>query len=84
MKSGSFVTPKKHSDGCSVSQLTHSQVAFNDYFVIQEASTSGGISNFKFNTQRPRQLPVTDISLWLGSGSNEAMAIDFGPVCFSR
>jgi hypothetical protein len=47
-------------------------------------ASSAGASNYMFNTQRPRQLPVTDISLWLGSGSNEAMAVEFGPVCFSR
>jgi hypothetical protein len=49
-----------------------------------DASSAGASSNFKFSTRRPRQLPVTDISLWLGSGSNEAMAVEFGPVCFSR
>jgi hypothetical protein len=46
--------------------------------------SAGGSSNFMFNTNRPRQLPVTDISLWLGSGSNEAIGVEFGPVCFSR
>ena len=47
-------------------------------------SSTGAHSNYMFNTNRPQKLPVTDVSLWLGGTSGEAVAIDFGAVCFSR
>ena len=86
MKAGSSISPQVYSNGCSVScvfKKTHHHSVFMPLLNAQEAS-SASASNFMFTTKRPRQLPVTDISLWLGSGSDEAMAVEFGPVCFSR
>lgn len=88
MKSGSSIKPHSFSDGCSVSlnisTFTRRLFTFVAHIIQQMASSAGASSSFMFDTKRPRQLPVTDISLWLGSSSNEAMAVEFGPVCFSR
>lgn len=86
MKSGSFIKPHTFSDGCSVSQNTDAFLirSFPSLSFQQMSSSAGASSNIMLKTKRPRQLPVTDISLWLGSSGEEAMAVEFGPVCFSR
>ena len=62
----------------------YNSVACIDFFPSQEATSLPASSRFNFHTKRPQQLPVTDISLWLGSDSSEALAVELGPVCFSR
>ena len=39
---------------------------------------------YSFSTNKPVQLPVTDVDMWLGSQNGEAMGMELGPVCFSR
>ena len=44
-----------------------------------------GSSVFSFATEKPTQLPIMDVNVWLGRDSvREAMAVELGPVCFTH
>ena len=53
-------------------------------FLLQESTSSKSSSVYSFSTTKPRQLPVTDVKMWLGRDSNEAIGVELGPVCFSH
>ena len=45
----------------------------------------GAVQSFSFTTHKPYQLPVVDVSVWLGRDRKlEEVVLQLGPVCFSR
>ena len=50
----------------------------------QHQSESMASSVFNFNTNRPVQLPITDINLPLSRQTGVGVGVELGPVCFMR
>jgi hypothetical protein len=72
-KKGTVFTSDKHSQNPKL---------INDgcSMALSERSSS----TYDFKTNRPAQLPVVDVGLWLTGQQNEAVGIELGPVCYSR
>ena len=85
---GTRLAPKVISDGCGVSWNAAVRILtflYNYYITLPQALNSKETrSVFSFDTKRPVELPITDVNLWLGSQSGEAVGVELGPVCFTR
>ena len=70
-----------HEQDCSIPSSFNSCKNYTSSLQEQEA----GSSVFSFATEKPTQLPIMDVNVWLGRDSvREAMAVELGPVCFTH
>jgi len=77
-KRGVQLQPQTLSNGCEVGTNPFSvkRKKFQCIFFLQEQSAKKSSSVYSFSTSKPKQLPVMDVSMWLGKESNEAVGID--------
>ena len=59
-------------------------VCVNSLCHSQYQSESMASSVFSFNTNRPVQLPITDVNLQLSRQTGVGVGVELGPVCFMR